>query len=788
MATATNSSTTKNGGASSTRPSKSSNPFAYGFKVHSLSQVSQSNKPSPKKHKKSPTKSRKTQQQSSPFSTSSSSATCIELYTSSVSQLLDCKHLNTASALSLHDLQCGTATIALQAFLSYPNLRRVFGIEQNKNLFHWATKNLMSLIKNGYENSKYLLVEQIPSIKMTLAQKSSPSELEKKRFRVGQVVYCFIPLKQNKVKKRDNYQGIVKSVYDDGIHYDVEMSVTKTVATNVHRESIFLPGSERTFEICRGNLFERSDSFRSDIILLPYSISNDSFRSLLLTGCKRSPIGSRILSLSHLESWDGFASQQLRRIDANAYDNDRYETNISPHHRLYMYEHTLSPAAASSPKEILTQCTVGCEVTVRDVQQQQWLTAKVLAMNEKSKSLTVRKDGFIGDTGVEEMKIDEQRVHLIRRRFQTGDLMSCYCPKMVDNGHEDMYTLFRGQVMQCNANGTYAVQFEDGETHSRVDEIYMFSRCVHKYAEGDECVAFRYDRVADKDSDGEVVNIRAKKIARNECMIRHCNPDGSYRVEFRNIATRVLHDSFCESWLKPLDEEKDAPHHLLSAKEPTLPLLLEIDYDKIALWKPNIVSHWLSKCGVSRATATILREKHVNGVFLFDLDADLLIKQMKISQYDAVRIMQYMRVLRSKLQYNVDEEDEEIVSVSLEIKECEREIKQLNQVQQTRKHKLDTLIRAHHEDYMRYKEWELKLQCVQLSHKKVPRKDIASQLKKKQAWVNKTCKLKTNQLKKPGGSAIKQFESIQSQIFKVAKQIKEKETQKQRLERLMEDY
>ena len=152
---------------------KTASPFTYGFKVHSLSEVvnkanSDAAKSSPKKNKKnSPSKSRKLSQEqtSSPFSTTSSPL-CIELFSSSVAKLLDKNHLNASSAQSLHDLQCGTATIALQAFLSYPNLRRVFGIEQNKNLFHFATKNLMNLIKNGYENSKYLLVEQIPSVKM----------------------------------------------------------------------------------------------------------------------------------------------------------------------------------------------------------------------------------------------------------------------------------------------------------------------------------------------------------------------------------------------------------------------------------------------------------------------------------------------------------------------------------------------------------------------------------------------------------------------------------------------
>ena len=149
---------TKNG----TKPS----PFQYGFKVHSLTQVSSPSKlssPNRKNQKRSPNRRQQQQQPNPIFSGSPKS---IELYCDSVSRLLDDRHLNARSATSFHDLQCGTATVALQAFLAYPNLRRVFGIEQNKNLFHFATQNLMALVKNGYKDSRYLLVEQIPNQKM----------------------------------------------------------------------------------------------------------------------------------------------------------------------------------------------------------------------------------------------------------------------------------------------------------------------------------------------------------------------------------------------------------------------------------------------------------------------------------------------------------------------------------------------------------------------------------------------------------------------------------------------
>ena len=90
-----------------------------------------------------------------------------------------------------------------------------------------------------------------------------------------------------------------------------------------------------------------------------------------------------------MESWDGFPAFQLRRVDANVYDNDRYDTNMSPHHKLYLYQHVLSPKQASPKQDIITKCRVGCDILVRDTKQQQWFTATVLAINDKTKSMLI---------------------------------------------------------------------------------------------------------------------------------------------------------------------------------------------------------------------------------------------------------------------------------------------------------------------------------------------------------------------------------------------------------------
>eukprot|EP00485_Elphidium_margaritaceum_P002516 CAMPEP_0202692720 /NCGR_PEP_ID=MMETSP1385-20130828/7028_1 /ASSEMBLY_ACC=CAM_ASM_000861 /TAXON_ID=933848 /ORGANISM="Elphidium margaritaceum" /LENGTH=806 /DNA_ID=CAMNT_0049348301 /DNA_START=27 /DNA_END=2450 /DNA_ORIENTATION=- len=801
--------------------------FEYGFTVHSLSQVNSATKQSsPKKSAKkaSGNKARNAKPSAAESEVSSSplssmitiSNVGLELYSSSVTRLLDDDHLRGSNATSLHDLQCGTGTTALQAFVSCPHLRRVLGVEQNKNLFHWATQNMMALIKNGYQNNTYLLVENIPSVKMTIAQKLPAQQLDSVSFAVNDAVFAFVPLKDGNIKKRDNYQGVVRAVHADGIHYDVEMGATKTVIKNVHKESIFKPGTERTFEVIRGNLFERSDSFRSDVILLPYAISNDSLRSLLLTGCKRSPIGARILSFAQLESWDGFPAYQLRRIDANVYDCDRYDTNLSAYQKLYLYQHVLSPKMASSPRDIALHCRVGAEVTVRDARRQQWFSAIVIAVNAATKTVTVNKDGFIGDTGIEELKMDEQRIHLLQRRFGVGDLITAYCPKLIDMEDAAMYTLYRAQVMAIEKGGTYEIQYEDGEVFRGMDEVYMFAyeaAKVHAFGEGQLCLAMRYDAVSEVNEEGELVNVKeqyaAGDIGRETCVIRHVNPSGTYRVLFLQEPSEPYHDAFTEQWLtsKTLFEEKTenagggddsktgasgGGGNIIRAADVKLPLALEIDYDRALEWRPNIVARWFEKCGVcSPQLQRSIVEYNVNGVFLLDLDFELLTQDMQLTAVDAQRVLAYIAALQKKLKFRGDPVQERVAEISTMMQGYARECELLQQRQKLVEQQLNALVAQHQADYNRLKEYQLRMQCKRFAREKKSSKEIAQQLHKDMKWVNTTIKMKANQIKKPNASVIKDIEALQIEIAKVDKDITEKQTRivtcKQQLQQLTVD-
>merc|ERR1712228_809177 len=200
--------------------------------------------------------------------------------------------------------------------------------------------------------------------------------------------------------------------------------------------------------------------------------------------------------------------------------------------------------------------------------------------------------------------------------------------------------------------------------------------------------------------------------------------------------------------------------------------------------KPCIVSHWFVKCGINAQSAEILKKFGVNGVFLFDLDMDLL-NEMGVPKNDCIQILLFMRSLRSKLQYNVDEEDEQMTKISLQIQQFDAQIQEMAQL------KFDELVRDNNEEYNKYKEWALKRQCIEYKNKKVSKKDIALQLKKPQAWVNKVFKMKPNQIRKPNGNIIKQIEVMQSQIIRNDQSMENKQTQmiaaRQKLHKFLAD-
>ena len=112
---------------------------------------------------------------------------------------------------------------------------------------------------------------------------------------------------------------------------------------------------------------------------------------------------------------------------------------------------------------------------------------------------------------------------------------------------------------QADALDRHPVTFEDGETIPKVLEVYIFRPCAHRFAENELCVARRYDLLP-AHNDGDVQRHRRVRVPRQKCVVRHCNPNGSYRVEFVGDGAdlrRPLHDALCEARMEPWHGARD---------------------------------------------------------------------------------------------------------------------------------------------------------------------------------------------------------------------------------------
>lgn len=72
-----------------------------------------------------------------------------ELLPRGVNKALDPRHLDAARASSLYDLGMGTGKVALQAFLQFPNLARVHGVELSLARYEVAERALLALAATG---------------------------------------------------------------------------------------------------------------------------------------------------------------------------------------------------------------------------------------------------------------------------------------------------------------------------------------------------------------------------------------------------------------------------------------------------------------------------------------------------------------------------------------------------------------------------------------------------------------------------------------------------------------
>ena len=102
-------------------------------------------------------------------------------------KILDAEHLNAARCKTLFDLGMGIGKFALQAFVQFPNLDKVVGIELAQSRYVLGEKAALTLIAETRDSgaSRYRLLSRVPSERIIVVQAMTDGRERMLEFRKG---------------------------------------------------------------------------------------------------------------------------------------------------------------------------------------------------------------------------------------------------------------------------------------------------------------------------------------------------------------------------------------------------------------------------------------------------------------------------------------------------------------------------------------------------------------------------------------------------------------------------
>jgi len=216
--------------------------------------------------------------------TKTDSSLCFgEVLPEGVSKMLDKDHLHASSAKVLYDLGMGLGKLAMQAFLEYPNLDKVVGME---------------LAYSRCEKGKSALAQ--------LAEITPSEDTSWKLTKLGDGTFKLTETRTIS-DKHESLHSDSKVVYKPQIN---PQSQEKKIVR------------ERLLEFRRGNLFQATDCKDADIIVCETKIRPSKFKELclLLNSVKK---GARILTYEDLDEVYRVAKVEMpwRRLSSNTPDD-----------------------------------------------------------------------------------------------------------------------------------------------------------------------------------------------------------------------------------------------------------------------------------------------------------------------------------------------------------------------------------------------------------------------------------------------------------------------------------
>jgi len=567
-----------------------------------------------------------------------------EILHSGVSKMLD--NLGASKKKSLQDLGCGPAKVMLQAFLMYPNLTDVTGVELAKGRYLLAEKNFRELVLHGYQGREFFISEyiELKTMRVTeLTPDRNPGMTAKDGFKVGDRVDFFDENIPEKIKQNGCHRAIITRVlHNNGVPtYNVKLEMGGKLASiksmllstrlrfyNVSRDRLFLPGTARSISIWFGNLFDMPGAFNADICILETDFPLE-MRISLIDGLKNSPIGTKFLTYHDLKMWHGIYDHNLiKQIDLSIYDNSRYLTSWSQGWRFYIWErvdiYTRVYTWPSDSASFVTGKKVGVHRSELPCKTKfkMWEEASIVHVTKRTGMLTVQlKRCSIRIS----LPATCGRIRLYDHEHAIGDQVTCYWPQFIHNRSASAYDLYRARVKSQNPDGTYEVSYEDGDLHKAVSPNWIFKLPVLRYKKGQKVYSCWPQYAQNKNS--------KYRYRMYPGTIEKVNPDATYDVEYSHgdSATRVR-----EMWIDFSTEERRG-----STK---FGCHTSIELRVIDDWSPLTVALWMIELGMPEYARRILRAKMGGDILRSNDNLEILLEdKLKMNREDATIVQKALK-------------------------------------------------------------------------------------------------------------------------------------------------
>jgi len=587
-------------------------------------------------------------------------------------EVLDCgvlrmlHNLGAPHKASFHDLGMGPGKMLIQTYLRYENMTRCMGVELAKGRYDLGERNIRTLLKTGWRGRSFLGIEFKKGEFFKIVE-DVPHKTPAEGWKVGDRVVAYFPLfKKDKMTVKD-YHGVITAIKPHesgdakktsyGVQYD-----DGTTCDRVQHRHLFIPGTERTCEVWFGSLFDYPGGFDAEMCILETDFPEEMHPQLIGRMCS-TPLGCTFLTYHDLKKFECYDWDQLRQIDCNIYDNDRYITSWSQGWRFFIWRHIahfsktkhFDAVAGDRWRESLKE---GDQILFKgdDGTMRYGEIAAMATANEEEK-------GDAAELIVKTNRIEAQQMHYdnvtvsasthsvfrTAHRFKIGDEVSAYYPDNLKTTqqHHIRFQIYRARVIGVNAHRlSYVLRYSDEHcqniTKLDVSEQYVYALPELLYEPGEQVMACWPRNAQNKNCPHRYKRFPADIVG--------VNNDATYRLRYHvspYLVSLLRPQRFPEEY-HPENSKKQAAycpspehpfadtvremwiqypaHFVVSELEATeervgTPFYMTYDPQTVAKWDSGRVAQWLCDIGVNEQTQGLFAKQKVKGPALLALDS-----------------------------------------------------------------------------------------------------------------------------------------------------------------------